>query len=183
MSPYFYLGSPFPLDVLPFSPFSLLPPVVSAPLPPSCVCLSAPLPIQKVLFHHFKCSELPLGLSPPSARADLCWKPLSPLQHPTPEAKETGRLCQKNVRVLGGEEGETARAWGSWEWETVTNFVSENCKNIDLSWWGISPHPEIPAFVPPVVSQNSCLLRCHGTGALCCLFVPVSAWRSLCYLN
>lgn len=176
--------------MLPFFPFpSLSSPVVLTPLlPPVCISL-CPFANSKVLFYHFKCFKLPLGPSPPLALADLFWKPASPLQHPTSEAKETGRLW--HVMVSSGRSvyvfwKERRERWDGAEVaendKPVTNLISENCRNIEISW-RINPHPWIHTFVQPVVLQNSCLLCCHGTDALYCLFVLVSALRNLCYLN
>lgn len=85
--------------MLPFFQFHSLPSlVVLTPLlPPVCISL-CPFANSEVLFYHFKCFELPLGPPPPLALADLFWKPASPLQHPTSEAKETGRLWHVMVR-------------------------------------------------------------------------------------
>lgn len=154
----FYLVSPFPCTCYPFSHsphFRLL--LSWLPLPPVCTSL-CPFANSEVLFYHFKCFKLPLGLSPPLALADLFWKPASPLQHPTSEAKETGRLW--HVMVSSGRsvsvfwKGRRERWDGAEAAENdkpVTNLTSENCRNIEISWRRINPHPWIHTFVQPVV--------------------------------
>lgn len=120
--PYFSLVSPFLLYMLTFFSFpSLSSPVVLA------------LANSEVLVYHFKCFKLPLGQSPPLVLGDLFWKPSSPLQHPTSEAKETGRfgtwwsaLAEVCFGRGGGKDGiggEVAE-----NDKPVINLICENCK-------------------------------------------------------
>lgn len=108
--PYFYLVSPFLL---------LYVNLLLIPLTFFSCCLGS-FANSEVLVYHFKCFKLPLGPSPPLVLGDLFWKPVSPLQHPTSEAKRwadlahDGQLWQKSV--LEEEEGKMGWGWGNWKW-------------------------------------------------------------------
>lgn len=153
----------------------------------SCVCFSLPLCQFRSVILSFQVLRATSGAISSFSTSWPFRKARLTCSASASGATETGRLARWSglaaVRVrFEGEEGWDG-AGAAENDKPGTNRIPENRRNTEISWGRINPHPWIRTFVQPAVLQNSCLLCCHGTDALYCLFVLVSALRNLCYLN